>query len=76
MTRAQIRRLESQMEAWMVLEAGLEPRKGTDLVLSECPCTQQASKPLICMVIGWSPFLDVSAFLPYLMIIGHQLLPK
>ena len=36
MTRAQIRRLESQMEAWMVLEAGLEPRKGTDLVLSEC----------------------------------------
>ena len=35
MTRAQIRRLESQMEARMVLEAGLEPRKGTDLVLSE-----------------------------------------
>lgn len=23
------------MEAWMVLEAGLEPRKGTDIVLSE-----------------------------------------
>lgn len=36
MTRAQIRRLESQMEAQMVLESGLEPRKGTDLVLSEC----------------------------------------
>lgn len=36
MARAQIRRLQSQTEAWMVLEAGLEPRKGTDIVLSEC----------------------------------------